>query len=302
MKNQLPEELVKLGASAPCLLPNVFEGTYRKAPGVNNSLLSHFEKSALHARYSLENPSEPTDAMIRGRRVHELILEPELFKERYIYMPDLTHLAVKADGSAASNPKNTKAYKEAVQNFREQNANKVCLDREEWALLHNIKEAVYSHPDAMAFIEGAKFLEGTAFAYDERTELLLKGRLDIVNTDLGCVADLKMTSDARPRFFGRKIDDFNLHRQGAMYRRLARACGFDVEYHVFIVVEDSAPHGVAVYRLDDEALELGDRELESLLDRYKEAVTTDIWPGYSDEIQDISLPEYRLKIARSNNR
>jgi hypothetical protein len=80
-----------------------------------------------------------------------------------------------------------------------------------------------------------------------------------------------------------------------MYPRGLAALGESYEHFVHIVVEDEPPHAVGVYRLKDEILELGWRQLELALHTYAECERSGVWPAYSDHMLDISLPRWGTK-------
>ena len=103
------------------------------------------------------------------------------------------------------------------------------------------------------------------------------------------VVDLKTTSDASAEGFARQIAEHGYHIQAAMIREgIYVASGNRIDDFFFVCVENKAPFYTSVYRLDEEALRIGDYEFRKLLSLYKEHADSDVWPGY--ECRNIDLP------------
>lgn len=114
------------------------------------------------------------------------------------------------------------------------------------------------------------------------------------------IVDLKTTGGScHPDAFGRAC----LQRyavQLAAYR-LARRC--ELRYleddgkpyppiHCYIVgVEQQPPHGVTVFRFTERALQFGERQLSLWMERYRQCLAADAWPGYSQTILDLDAED-----------
>lgn len=104
-----------------------------------------------------------------------------------------------------------------------------------------------------------------------------------------CIVDLKTTLDASPAGFAKSVAKFRYHVQRAHYSE-----GFDIGNFVFVAVEKTPPYLVAVYVLDEQAeikgQELRDRDIQL----YMDCLENDFWPGYSEDIEELSLPNWSL--------
>src|SRR5690606_17176707 len=89
------------------------------------------------------------------------------------------------------------------------------------------------------------------------------------------------------------IGAYGYYLQAALYTKGANLLGVDIDHFIFVAVEENPP-AVAVYRITDEALMAGEHELYELMKVYKECRETGRWPGYPEEIQDISVPYWVL--------
>jgi hypothetical protein len=59
---------------------------------------------------------------------------------------------------------------------------------------------------------------------------------------------------------------------------------------MWLAVEKTAPHLVAIYKCTPRVFEYGRELIADLLDTYEACMADGIWPGYADTVQDISLP------------
>jgi hypothetical protein len=145
----------------------------------------------------------------------------------------------------------------------------------------------------MRLLDGA-LMELSVQWKDDATGVLCKARLDAYNERIGTVIDIKTTIDASPQGFGRKLYAYGYNRQAAWYLDSLRAHNESAYHFVFIAVEKEPPYSIGLYRLSDEAIKLSRSENQALLRRYAECSRTDVWPGYTDGIEDISIPKYGL--------
>ncbi len=61
---------------------------------------------------------------------------------------------------------------------------------------------------------------------------------------------------------------------------------------VFVMQEKEPPYVVTVCQLSYGALELGRQRNERALNIYRRCRQTGVWPGYSDDIEEIPLPAW----------
>jgi hypothetical protein len=113
------------------------------------------------------------------------------------------------------------------------------------------------------------------------------------------ISDLKTTTDASPRSFERAMYTFGYFLQAAHYLKGAQAIGIPAEHFCIIAVEKQPPFAVAIYRVMDEIIAIGERERNRLLSLYWECETKDNWPGYGDGIRSIGLPDWAIRELES---
>lgn len=245
---------------------------YHADPAVSASHLKAVMQSPYHywSRYvdPNRNPVEPTAAMKLGSLAHCAILEPEKLLNRY--------------GVCA--PRNTKAGKEQAAAMEAEGIEVVTSS--DMALAMGMSAAVQAHPAAAALLKEGK-AEQSFWWTDPATGLRCKCRPDWYQGST--IVDIKTTTDASPQAFARSVATFGYHIQAEHY--LAGPHG--AERFVFVAVEKTYPHAVAVYELDVEALALGRTMRDNGMDVIAACHAVDVWPGYGDTfIQTISLPKW----------
>lgn len=260
-------------------VPGVFEGlneqVYRSAPGVNISNLKAMGKSPAHYLAKIEEPaSDPTDAQVFGTLLHLAVLEPERLAGAYVTRPEGLKFTTKEG----------KAWKDSQT--------LPILDDAKSAALIRTAMAVSNHPTAGQILAGGK-KEVSVFKTDPKTGLLLKGRIDCLTEDENgfvTVVDVKTTDDASISGFSRAIASWQYHAQAAFYLDLV-----DADYFVFLAVEKSAPYAVGIYALDEASIMKGRDAYCTWLDKLAECQASGEWPGYSLEVETISLPAWAMK-------
>lgn len=244
---------------------------YLTLPAVNWSTLKHLRKSPLHYRHALENPREDNARLALGRAAHTAVFEPDKFM--------LEYACFKGERRAGK----------AWEAFKEQHAGETILKIEEYRTCLAIRDAVRRHPVAAEYL-AAGVPESSIFWTDLETGLECKARPDWISVSKGALVDLKTTGDIDAHRFAATAARMLYYCQLAFYREgLKRA--HDAEYPVvMIAVEQSPPHDVAVYTLDEDALYAGWEEVQVLLVRLKRCRNENRWPGRYEEAQTLRLP------------
>lgn len=265
------------------LIPGIPIEEYHKGPGTSKSQLDQVNKSVAHYLSSLTIPRKETSAMRFGSLFHGLVLEPE--KQNFVVGPDVN-----------KNTNEWKAFKAGAEA-----SGQTILDKDELADLNGMVASVKAHPAASALLfDGDGINEASAYWYDKKSGLLCRCRPDRFRRDLNLIVDLKTTGDASPEAFAKSIADFRYHVQAPFYSDgVTTATGQEVRGFVFVVIEKTPPYAVAVYQLDDQALEEGHIIYHRDLMRLSEAKCSGIWTAYSERIETISLPRWAIKETRS---
>lgn len=266
----------------PGIYQDLSNDDYHAAPGISKSGLDLISKCpALYkARYLDGIKTEPTPAMILGSATHTITLEPEKFNEEFAVAPEIN--------------RRTKAGKAEWAQFQADNAGREIIKADDYETISRMADAVRNHGRAADILSYGQ-AESSLFYEDNITGELLKVRPDYLIEDL--VVDLKTTQDASPEGFAKSCFNFRYHVQAAYYLAVARAVtGVHLTNFVFIAVEKKEPYQVAVYYLDNGALELGAEQYRSDLMRYSDCRKAGEWPGYNNnKITELSLPGWAYR-------
>lgn len=250
---------------------------YHTASGVSRSGLWEFKRSPYHYWHKYLNPDyvkpEPTPDMVLGSLVHTVALEPDLFAREYIVMPSID--------------RRTKQGKEDYQIFVDESAGKTIVTQEMMDKAHAMVHSIRKDKMAAQLIDGAN-IERSIFWTCENTGLQFKSRPDAMIG--GIVTDLKTTRSANPREFKNDIYKGGYHIQAAMASKALDSIGIKLENFIFLCVEKTDPYMVANYILDEEAIEFGINQFNSLAEKIADCISNNRWDGYGT--QTIGMPNW----------
>ena len=259
---------------------------YHAFDGVSASTLKTVSRSPAHAKAMAD--FETTRAMEIGTAIHTAIFELERFKREYKLLDDV------ADRRSAD-------YKNAAKAF---GGDKV-LTGPESNDVRGMYAAVRKSKSAMKYLAKAGFAELSGFVRDPQTGIIRRVRFDWITID-GEIVDLKKTQDARPDAFSRAISSYDYHAQAAWYLdTFAMIDGGECLHPFrFLAVEESKPHGVGVYAIDEPSLIIGRDTYSKAYDTFCECSKTGVWPCYDDIEQSIGVQNwvvYKWESAIADN-
>lgn len=232
-------------------------------------------------------PSEDSDAIQFGRLVHTVILEPAKLDRYAVLNADV--IGVKVDGSPADNPRNTKAWKDAV--FQAERDGLTVIDGRTLAHAQALAAAVQKHPEAGRLLAQATETEVSAYA-EHPSGALVRGRFDLVLPD--AIVDVKTCRDADPETFGKTVNALMYHVSAANYIDIARANGMTVDRFDLICVEkEPTPGGdyrVAVMEIHEDAIDKGRDLMAEACERWLANGRVIDLPHYGDGRHTVDLP------------
>ena len=139
-------------------------------------------------------------------------------------------------------------------------------------------DVLSQHTTAMRLLsDGAP--EVSAYALDEPTGLLRRCRFDWLGPTI--LTDYKSCADASPAGFANAVARYGYDMQAAFYFDIAADLGHDPQAFAFIAQEKEAPYLVEVYELDAAFLDRGRRRYRHALERLRDCIESDLWPGYT---------------------
>ena len=249
----------------------------------------HLSASGAKVLLGKRPPAHDTDALAFGRLVHTVILEPHKLDQYAVLNADV--IGVKVDGSKSDNPRNTKAWKDAV--FDAERDGLTVIDGKTLARAQAVASAVHEHPEASRLLAQATEHEVSAYA-KHPTGAPVRARIDAVLPD--ALVDIKTCRDADPENFGRVMNSLMYHVSAANYIDIAHANGLTANRFDLICVEtEPTPGGkyrVSVNELHEDAIDKG-RELmaDACLRWLANGRRIDL-PHYGDGRHVVDLPPY----------
>ncbi|EJA5986214.1 PD-(D/E)XK nuclease-like domain-containing protein [Salmonella enterica] len=210
-----------------------------------------------------------------GSAIHAALLEPELFKNEYLLMPDVIS-------------RSSKEYKSEAK----------CTNPE-YILVGNEVETVNRmfdssrlNEDFMDYMNTKGNSEVSMFAECPETGLMLKCRFDRLSDTLAYPLDVKSCRDASERGFSSAFGQFKYHIQAAFYLYVLRlATGIEYNQFAFFAIENTPPYRNCMYYIGEESLELGRREMWAALEKIKECMADD-----SIKYEGIVLPSNEINV------
>jgi len=235
-----------------------------------------------------ENPREETDDFAIGAYVHALCLDPASVATNFVVNPKVDRRT-----------KDGKAEWERVSRQAALSGARLITD-EQVAKATAIAESVLAHPSASRLLASRSGAETTVIgSIGGRPAKCKIDAYTILETPAPShghiLIDLKTTKSAEPRAFAKDAATFGYYHQFAFYRRLLEqqpSMGAQMDA-VIIAVEKEPPYLCAVYRVPSLAIEIADRKIDGLVERWwrvKEGDRT----GYPQDIVELEPPRWWL--------
>jgi hypothetical protein len=269
-----------------CCIPDLSNEEYHANKDyISRSSIMDFDKNPYTYWAKHINPDRPirdsTPQMILGSAFHTMMLEPHLFDEQYAIYPE--KVLLKDVGKPAY-----EMFKHECAHI--ESSNKIILTSDEFMNLCKMRGKIYNSAEAMQLIRDAR-IENSFFWRDEHSGLNLKCRPDVLHDNM--IIDLKTTSHASPRAFQREMVDYGYHVQFAMICDGVEIVeGRRINNCINIVVETKYPYNMAIYIIDEFALEEGQIKYKQICLDLKNAIEENKWQDYG--IQTISLPKWAI--------
>ena len=256
---------------------NIANDEYHSSMGLSRSALMEFKRSPFHYwhKYMVDTDRrvEPSTAMVMGNLVHTMVLEPHKFDSEFVMRPEMD--------------RRTNAGKQAFNAFSMTLAGRQSVTYEQVEHANAIQKAIIENDLAFALLQECDIEQSIYFTH-QATGIQCKCRPDAWNVSI--VIDLKTTADASFRAFQSSAFKYGYFLQAGMIHQGLASIGLSLEKFVFMVVEKEKPHAVALYVLDDEAIDFGVNQFNTLIESYAQCQQNDKWPSFG--LQVLTIPNY----------
>jgi exodeoxyribonuclease VIII len=253
------------------------------------SSLKAFRKSPKHYIQYLTEPFEATDAMILGKAVDCLTLEPEQFEKRF-------EVYEKFDKRT-----NEAKLRWSIMNDLAKENKQTLLNRDQYELALKCKDSLMSHKQSRELIEGITKTQLKLNWTDTKTNIPLIGYADFESTawDELFVVDLKTCQDAEPDKFSRQALDLDYMIQCGAYLDAYHKIWYKFPSFIFLAVETKEPFNVSVNFCDDRYISIAKNEFHSTLEAFKKCMDENRFnegyeynPNKEDNFSLMKIPGY----------
>ena len=224
---------------------------------VTNSMLKQLMTgSTMRLEHYINMEHKESEALLVGSAFHCYLLEPEDFDKRYVYAPKID--------------KRTKAGKEMYAAFLEDIGDRKAIPAHYEHSFECMYDNITRNLNANHLIQEAEGRETIHFWEDVKTGLKCKGKVDIEGKDY--LVDIKTTSKgADLESFNKFVNDYKITQQAAFYLN-----GTQKKAFYFIMVELKAPFGVGIYKMSEQAIEFGNKQIDSTIELYKKYINEEL--------------------------
>ena len=254
---------------------------YHGHAAVSKSDLDVAHKSGRHYFDKKNGPPRPSTAAFDiGTALHAAALPGESFDSVAVRMPEGLKKTTK-EGKA----------------FVAEHSDKIILNATDAYCIDQMMLSMLEHPVSSGLIKGELpgKSEQSFFATEPETGLEVKCRPDFMLNDGSLIIDLKTTTDASPKGFQKSLVNFRYFVQAAWYLDVVEmSTGKRPDGFLFVAVEKQRPFATGVYVADEEMIKIGREHAMEDLRKIAEWKAEDIYPGYSDRAEMISLPKWML--------
>jgi hypothetical protein len=171
----------------------------------------------------------------------------------------------------------------------------------EFSEIADMARAIEHHPVAgPLFRPDRGTAEQSLFWQDPDYGIWRRARLDwILNPrNIGgrfVIADYKTTTDASPAAIRKTVANLNYHMQAAWYIDAVEQFYDLGPAFLFVFQEKTAPYLITIAELDDDAIRAGRARNRDACEIWRDCTQAGVWPGYTDDIELITLPPWAAR-------
>jgi hypothetical protein len=260
------------------------ETYHNSVEAISKTNLDYIHQSFAHY---LENKIQPKSilsgnlpkCLVEGSALHSLVLTPQDFVKDFRVLPALNRRT--REGKAL--------YDQIVSQ------GKPTIPSPVYAKIEAMTRSILIHPSSSVLLQNGE-AEVSFIWEDPDTKVLCKCRPDYLQRLI--ISDIKTCQDASYEAFQRTIIEHRYHVQGAYFIDGISAAlkdGINKDF-ILIAVEKTPPFAVAVYKLDEELIELGRDTYKKDLQKYKNHINNpNLFQGYNAMIQSMAAPGWIKK-------
>ena len=268
----------------PGTYENVKNSTYHTWDAVSSSQLKALRRSKYDLqKLWLSSGNRQSGDMLVGELTHDMVLLPDIVKDRYIVAPE---------SFKSANSKKLDVWK---ADAKRDHPLAVVVTQAQWDIATGVLAAVRKHPVAnKLLIAGAGKSELSVVVKDPRSGLLLRARFDRLQRD--SINDLKTAKDASPRGFMRAAYwDYHYDVQAVHYLYVAKLAYGGLRDFKMVAVEKgttlaTSSFDVGVYSFPTKWLRTLEAGYAGMLEEYAEVLAAPQMAGYTNDVETLPPP------------
>lgn len=230
---------------------------------------------------------EPTEAMKLGTALHEKLLTPNLYEQKYAVVPESIKVRRGKEWDA----------------FKEEHEGMEYIRIADFQKVSAMAKSLEDNSEVCEVFKKTPLTAREVVLTADINGVFVKSKVDMVAHQGKTLIDIKTATDASPKAFVRQAAELGYDVQAAFYIMNAEANGLKPEKFAFYVVETEFPYTTGIYTFDKESsfVRAGKLEVERRLSAYKqavEAVEDPIGDGWS--ATNLKLPAWceRAQLAK----
>lgn len=277
------------------IVTNEPAGTYyrRRLDEASASGLKQMLRSPAHFKHWCETPEDDmdSDALTFGKAFHCATLEPDVFVRTYAVVESgAPRYPTAAQWNAKKRNADSQAAVDYWSEWNANNAHRTRMTRSDYDRARRMADSVRAHPVAAGLLIGGD-REVTFRWQDEETGIDCKSRADLYASG-EFLMDLKTCRDASHEGFAKAVAGYHYDLQAMHYLDGIRSNGDGIKWFVFLACESEAPYVCQPYLLDAQAEGRGEALRRRAMAKQRECLDANRWPGYSDQLAQLTLPAY----------
>jgi exodeoxyribonuclease VIII len=275
-------------------LPIETNDEYHTRKQYSSTQIKYAAKSGWHfKRFVIDGDAPTSDSMAFGTLAHECIFEDNINK--YKVMPKFSPIQTTKIGKSGKDIKHTITAKQQTEKFLEKNRGSSFIGEGDFEKLQGMKHAFEQDAVAQSLIFEDDLIEQGYAYFDTGNQVECRFRPDRMNLKQGHIIDYKTCADASPGKFKWSVINYGYDVSAAHYMLGAeRLFPGQVKYFYLIAQETKPPYACATYRLSKTDLMIAKEFRSSLIEKIKRWEKLGVYPGYTEEIEEISLPATQM--------
>jgi len=248
------------------------------SPTISKHGLDLIDKSPLDYYWRYLNPNRkpyvPDKQTIFDQALRCLVFEPSRFFYKYVKSPSIKKTTNIGKAEFASLQASVEAK------------NQVILSAADYDTIQAMAQSLKNHKTVSLLFSNGNVGMPSLFT-EKNSGAVIEFKLHWLTAEKQIIVNLTSTDDASMSNFQKEAIKFKHYKKAAIQVDALEAAAM-----VFITIERTEPYKIGIHKLDDRAFLFGREEYLKNCAVYMECLNNGDWPGLSEKITNVSLPEW----------